>query len=172
MAMLLALVYDDVETAEKSLDTAKAMESYGYLTIMDQALIKKNEKGKVEVDEKKHPVGRGAIAGGILGGIVGTVFLIPVAGVAAGAALGAIFGHGQKGGADDFKSFTEKVKADLPNGGAAVILLGHTEGPDRVINDLGGLGGRVYTLDLHEDQLAALQKEVDRAAAKHNAGAQ
>ena len=100
-----------------------------------------NEKGKVEVDEQKHPVGRGAFAGGVIGAIFGTAFLIPVAGAAAGAAIGAMFGHGQKGGAEDFKSFTESVKKEIPNGGAAVILLGHTEARDRVINDLGKHGG-------------------------------
>jgi uncharacterized membrane protein len=172
MAMLLALVYDDQETAEKALNSAKAMESYGYLTIMDQALVRKNQKGKVEMDEQKHPVGRGAFAGGVVGAIFGTVFLVPVAGAAAGAAIGAMFGHGQKGGAGDFKTFTESVKKDLPNGGAAVILLGHTEGRERVINDLGKYGGRIHTLDLHEDELAALQKEVDRAAAKSKSAGQ
>ena len=172
MAMLLAIVYDDQNTAEKALSSAKAMESYGYLNIMDQALLKKNEKGKVEVDEKKHPVGRGAFAGGVLGAIFGTAFLIPVAGAAAGAAIGAMFGHGQKGGAEDFKSFTESVKKEIPNGGAAVILLGHTEARERVINDLGKHGGKIHTMDLHDDELAALQKEVDKAAAKNKSTAQ
>jgi uncharacterized membrane protein len=166
MALLLALVYDDQQTAEKALEGAKALESYGYMTIQDQTLVRKNDSGKIELDEKKHPVGRGAIAGGVIGGILGTAFLMPVAGAAAGAAVGAVVGHGNKGGADDFKKFTESVAQDLPAGGAAVVLLGSTEARDRVIHDLGQYGGRLHTLDLHDDEVAAIQKEIDRAAGK------
>jgi len=164
MALLLAMVYDKQETAEAALETAKALESYGYLTILDQTLVRKSDSGKVELDEKKHPVGRGAITGGVVGAIFGTAFLMPVAGAAAGAAVGAVIGHGNKGGADDFKRFTGDVARDLPDGGAAVVLLGSTEGRDRVIHDLGQHGGQLHTLDLHDDEVAAIQKEIDRAA--------
>ena len=164
MAMLFALVYDDQATAEAALETAKSLESYGYASIQDQALVRKSDSGKVELDEKKHPVGRGAIVGGVVGAIFGTVVLLPVAGAAAGAAVGAVIGHGNKGGADDFKKFSDEVARDLPNGGAALVLLGSTEGRERVIHDLGKHGGRLHTLDLHDDEVAAIQKEIDRAA--------
>jgi uncharacterized membrane protein len=167
MALLLALVYDNQKTAEEALDAAKALESYGYMTIQDQTLVRKNDSGKVEMDEKKHPVGRGVIAGGVLGAIFGTAFLIPVAGAAAGAAVGAVIGHANKGGADDFKKFSEDVSKDLAPGGAAVVLLGSTEARERVIHDLGKHGGRLYTLDLHDDEVAAIQREIDRAAGEN-----
>jgi uncharacterized membrane protein len=164
MALLLALVYDNQQTAEEALATAKALESYGYLTIQDQTLVRKSDSGKVEMDEKKHPVGRGAIVGGVVGAIFGTAILMPVAGAAAGAAVGAVIGHGNKGGAEDFKRFSDEVSRDLPAGGAAIVLLGSTEGRERVIHDLGQHGGRLHTLDLHDDEVAAIQKEIDRAA--------
>jgi uncharacterized membrane protein len=166
MALLLAMVYDDQQTAETALTEAKALESYGYLTILDQTLVRKSDSGKVEMDEKKHPVGRGAIVGGVVGAIFGTAMLMPIAGAAAGAAVGAVIGHGNKGGADDFKDFCQQVAQDLPAGGAAVVLLGSTEGRERVIHDLGKTGGRLYTHDLHDDEVAAIQKEIDRAAAE------
>ncbi len=164
MAMLLALIYDDQKTAEQALDTAKALESYGYLTIQDQELVRKSESGKIDTDEKKHPVGRGAIVGGVVGAIFGTPFMMPVAGAAAGAAVGAVFGNAAKGGAEDFKNFTEKVSGELAPGGAAVVLLGSTEGRERVIHDLGQHGGRLYTLDIDDEEIADIQKQIDRAA--------
>jgi uncharacterized membrane protein len=166
MALLIAMVYDDQQTAEQALTTAKALESYGYLTILDQALVRKSENGKVEMDEKKHPVGRGALVGGVVGAIFGTAMFMPVAGAAAGAAVGAVIGQGNKGGADDFKNFCNDVARDLPVGGAAVVLLGSTEGRERVIHDLGQHGGRLHTFDLHDDEVAAIQNEIDRAAGK------
>jgi uncharacterized membrane protein len=166
MAMLLAMIYDNQQTAEEALAAAKALESYGYLTIQDQTLVRKSDGGKVEMDENKHPVGRGAVVGGVVGAIFGTAILMPVAGAAAGAAVGAVIGHGNKGGADDFKKFSDDVARDLPDGGAAVVLLGSTDGRERVINDLGKYGGRLHTLDLHDDEVAAIQKEIDRAASR------
>ena len=166
MALLLALVFDTQQTAEQALEGAKALETQGYLTIQDQTLVRKSDSGKIELDEKKHPVGRGAVAGGVIGGILGMAFLMPVAGAAAGAAVGAVVGHGNKGGADDFKTFTNNVGQDLPDGGAAVVLLGSTEARERVIHDMGQYGGRLHTLDLHDDEVAAIQKELDRAAGK------
>ena len=167
MALLIALVYEDQATAEEALSAAKALESYGYLTIQDQTLVRKSDSGKVEMDEKKHPVGRGAVVGGVVGAIFGTAILMPVAGAAAGAAVGAVIGHGNKGGAEDFKKFSDDVSRDLPAGGAAVVLLGSTEARERVIHDLGKYGGRLHTLDLHDDEVAAIQKEIDRAAGKN-----
>ncbi len=166
MALLLAMVYEDQQTAENALSEAKALESYGYLKILDQTLVRKSDSGKVEMDEKKHPVGRGAIVGGVVGAIFGTAMFMPIAGAAGGAAIGAVIGHGNKGGADDFKEFRENVARDLPEGGAAVVLLGSTEGRERVIHDLGQFGGKLHTLDLHDDEVAAIQKEIDRAAGK------
>jgi uncharacterized membrane protein len=164
MALLLALVYNDQETAEEALESAKALDANGYMTLQDQALVRKSDDGKVELDEKKHPTRRGAIAGGIVGAIFGTAFALPVAGAAAGAAVGAALGRGRKGDAEAFEKFRDDVSQDLPNGGAALVLLGSTEGRERVVHDLGRHGGRLYTLDLHDDEVAAIQKQIDRAA--------
>lgn len=164
MALMVAVIYDDQSTAEAAFSTAKALESAGYLTILDQALIRKNDKGKAEIDEEKHPVRRGAVAGGVVGGILGLAFLSPVIGAAAGAAVGGALGREGKSGATDFKTFTESVEQRIPNGGAAIVFLGQTEARDRVIHDLGSYGGTVLSFDISEAELQALQAEVDRAS--------
>lgn len=164
MALMVAVIYDDQATADAAFSTAKALESAGYLTIMDQALVRKNDKGKTEIDAEKHPVRRGAVAGGVVGGILGLAFLSPLAGAAAGAAIGGAIGHSDKSGATDFNTFIESVKQRIPNGGAAIALVGQTDARDRVVHDLGSYGGTVLSFDVSEAELQALQAEVDRAA--------
>jgi uncharacterized membrane protein len=161
---MFAVVYDDQATAEQAITMAKALESAGYATIYDQALIRKDEHGKAKLDEEKHPVRRGVVTGGVLGGILGLFFLAPAAGAAAGAALGGAVGHSEKSGAQDFKSFAEKIEREIPNGGAAIVLMGQTDARDRVVHDLGSYGGTVHSFDLKEEELAQLQREMNRAA--------
>ncbi len=163
MALMFAVVYQDHETAQKAMAMAESLEAAEYARIFDKALITKDEYGNIDVGEKKHPVRRGAVAGGVVGGMIGMLFLAPVAGVAAGAALGGVVGHQNKSGAEDFGSFTEKVKKDIPNGGSALVLFGDTEGRDRVIHELGSFGGTVHSLDVDKEALAKLQAEFDRA---------
>jgi uncharacterized membrane protein len=164
MAGLYAIVYPDQQTAEQALETAKGLETAGYLTILEQALVRKNDKGEVSIDEEKHPVRRGAVAGGVIGAFVGVIFLAPVAGAAAGAGLGAILGKDRSGASGDFKSFTDTVSRELPNGGAAVVILGETDARERVIQNLGHYGGKVFSYDISSQELAAVQKEVDKIA--------
>ena len=165
MAGLYAIVYPTHSAAESAFETVKGLESAGYLTVLEQALVRKSDDGDVSVDEEKHPVRRGVVAGGVLGAIAGTMFLAPVAGAAAGAAIGGLIGKGEKsGGGDDFKEFSKTVQQEMPNGSAAIVVLGQTDARDRVIFNLGGHGGKVYSYDISEEALAAVQREVDRAS--------
>ena len=163
MAALYAIVYTDHQTAEQALETAKGLETAGYLKILEQGLVRKSEEGDVSVDDEKHPVRHGTVVGGVLGGIAGLMFLAPLAGVAVGAGLGAMVGKGDSsGGSGDFKSFRDTVSSDLPNGGAAVVILGETDARDRVVQSLGQYGGTVHSLDISPQDLATLQKQVDK----------
>jgi uncharacterized membrane protein len=164
MALMFAVVYQDHQTAQQAMAMAEALEAAEYARIFDKVLITKDEHGKVDLGEKKHPVRRGVVVGGVLGGMLGLMFLSPVAGAAAGAAVGGVIGRENKSGADDFKSFSEKIEQEIPNGGAAIVLFGDTDARDRVIHDLGSYGGKVHSLDVSDEALAALQHEFDRAA--------
>jgi uncharacterized membrane protein len=167
MAALIAIDYPDRATAEAALETVKGLETAGYLTVLEQALVSKNEKGHISVDEEKHPVRDGAVAGGVIGALAGLVFFAPVAGAAVGAAIGGVIGQSNKsGGGNDFEEFSKSVEQNLPNGGAALVVLGQTDARDRVIQNLGRHGGIVHSFDIHEDDLAKIQREVDRAAGK------
>jgi uncharacterized membrane protein len=165
MATLFAVVYPDEATAEEAAATARGLEEAGFLKILDSSLITKNEEGKVEVKGARHTVRGGAIGGAVLGGLTGAIFLVPVLGIAAGTAIGAYIGKLRKSGAsDDFHSFRDQVSSDLQPGGAALLILGQSDSPDRIVHDLGRHGGTVRSTDLSDKQLAELQKEIDKVS--------
>jgi uncharacterized membrane protein len=166
MAILVALVYPDQATAEQAALTAQGLAEAGYLDILDSSLITKNAKGKIEHQGERHPVRRGTVAGAVIGGFTGLLFLVPVAGLAAGAAFGGLIGKWAKSGAgDDFHTFGDQVSRDLQPGGAALVILGQTDARDRIIHDLGQHGGILHSTDVSDEQLAEIQKEIDKAAA-------
>jgi uncharacterized membrane protein len=166
MAVLFAMVYPDQATAEQASDTAKALVEAGWMTILDESLVTKDEKGEVKHHGERHPVRRGAVSGVILGGLTGIAFAVPVVGLAAGGALGAYLGK-RSGAADDnaLKEFGKELEADLQPGGAALVLLAESEARDRVIHDLGRHGGTLHSADIPDKQLAEIQAAIDKAAA-------
>jgi uncharacterized membrane protein len=56
------------------------------------------------------------------------------------------------------------VSQDLQPGGAALLLLGQTDGRERVLHDLGRHGGTLRSTDVSEEQLAEVQAKVDKIA--------
>jgi uncharacterized membrane protein len=166
MATLFAVVYPDVATAEAAEATARGLAEAGFLDILDSSLVTKSEDGKIEHQGGRHTVRSGAIGGAVLGGLTGAIFLVPVLGIAAGTAIGAYIGKLRKSGAsNDFHVFREQVSKDLQPGGAALLILGQSNSPDRIIHDLGRHGGTVRSTDLTDKQLAELQAEVDKVSA-------
>jgi uncharacterized membrane protein len=165
MATLFALVYPDQSTADQTLQTAKGLQDAGFMRILEQVVIVKDANGKIDLEEKSRPVRSGVIGGLVLGGLTGLIFTIPIIGLAAGAALGGIIGRGRKSGAaDDFDTFKKSVSDDLQPNGSAVLLLASTDGPERVVHELSKHGGKLYSTDLSDDQIAAIQKEIDKAS--------
>jgi len=161
MALMLALVYEGQDTAERAFTTLQSLESAGYVTILDRLLLKKDEDGSVELDKEQHPVRHGATTGAVVGGVLGLVFFSPLAGAAAGAAIGGFVGKDAGSGHQEFKAFADKVTSEIPNGGSAIVLLGETDARDRVIHDLGGYGGKLISSDISATELAALQQEIE-----------
>jgi uncharacterized membrane protein len=165
MATLYALVYPDQATADLAVETVKGLEQAGYLDVLDSSVVKKNNEGEIDHHGERHPVRAGAVGGALLGGLTGLFFAIPVLGLAAGTAVGSYIGKLAKSGANnDFNEFREQVSKDLQPGGAALLVLGQTDAPDRVLHDLGRHGGTVRSTDISEQQLKDLQAEIDRVA--------
>ena len=145
MAILFALVYPDQPTAEKAALSAKGLEEFGYMAILESSIISKNSKGKIEHHGERHTVRTG---------------------VAAGAAFGGLIGKWAKSGAsEDFVQFRDQVTRDLQPGGAALVLIVETDARDRVIYDLGQYGGILRSTDVSKEQLAEVQAALDKVAA-------
>jgi uncharacterized membrane protein len=167
MATLFALVYPDQATAEETMKTAKGLESAGYMRILEQAVITKNADGKIERKDQSNPVRGGVIGGLVLGGITGLIFTIPVVGLAAGALLGGWIGKMRKSGASgDFDKFRTDVSNELRPNGSALLLLAAADAQDRVVHELSKQGGKLFSTDLSDEQIADLQKELDKATAQ------
>ena len=93
--VLIALIANSKDGAKQALEAAKALDHDGWIELMDYALISKDKKDHIrmqemgdELSEKVAAASVGA-AGGVAGGIVGG----PV-GAVAGAAAGALAGAG------------------------------------------------------------------------------
>jgi uncharacterized membrane protein len=167
MATLFALVYPDQATAEETLTIAKGLESAGYMRILEQAVITKNEDGKIERKDQSNPVRGGVIGGLVLGGLTGLIFTIPVVGLAAGALLGGWVGKMRKSGASsDFDKFRNDVSNELQPNGSALLLLAASDAQDRVVHELSKQGGKLFSTDLSDQQIADLQMELDKATAQ------
>ena len=123
MATLFAIVYPSKDQATSAFDQAKALENAGYMRVMEQALISKDDSGEIKIGDENHPVLKGAGIGALVGVLTGAIFLIPVAGLALGAAVGGLLGrHGKSGAEEDFKNFQQTVTAELKPGSRALVV--------------------------------------------------
>lgn len=163
MATLFALVFPDQDSADRALETAHGLQDAGFLKVMEQAVVTKDARGKVEYREEKRPVRHGAIAGILIGGLTGLIFAIPVVGLVAGGALGAYFGRRAESGArGDFNAFQRDVANELQPGGSAVLLLASTDARERVINELAKHRGKLFSHDLSDEEIAEIQAEIEK----------
>ena len=157
MATLFALVFPDQDSADRALETAHGLQDAGFLKVMEQAVVTKDARGKVEYREEKRPVRHGAIAGILIGGLTGLIFAIPVVG------LGAYFGRRAESGArGDFNAFQRDVANELQPGGSAVLLLASTDARERVINELANHRGQLFSHDLSDEEIAEIQAEIEK----------
>jgi len=165
MATLFALIYPNATGGKEADAAANGLDQAGFIELLDQVVVTKWDDGKISYDGQNRPVRWGALTGVVLGGITGLLFAIPVIGIAAGAALGAYFGklitHSAEG---EFNAFRETVGKELQPGGAALLLLIQTNARERTIQDLGRHGGTLHSIELTDEQIAEIQKQIDRAS--------
>src|SRR5215217_297276 len=132
MSTLLAIAYPDTATAEiVRADLIQATKEH-LLRLEDAVVVERQPDGKIKVHQGMSTTSAGAAGGALWGGVIGLLFLAPLFGMAIGAASGAIAGK-----------FTE--------GGAALIALGKSDAPDKVLERLGHHGGEVIQTSLSED---------------------
>ena len=83
--------------------------------------------------------------------------------MAIGAAAGAAGGAASDYGVDD--NFVKELGAQLPAGGAAVIVLVKESTRDKVVPEISKYGGRLIQSSLSNDQEEAFQEALDNRGA-------
>jgi uncharacterized membrane protein len=162
MANLVAIAYEDVDTAQRMLGTIGDLVKQHTLTVDDAVIVEHQQDGKIKLHQPSM-VGVGAASGALWGGLIGMLFLAPVVGMAIGAASGAAGGAARDYGVDD--KFMKDLGEKLEPGGAAVIVLVKEATTDKVLPEISQYGGQVIQSSLSHDQEEALQKALDSRAA-------
>jgi uncharacterized membrane protein len=150
MSTLVAIAYPDADTAERVRAELIQMTKEHLMQVDDAVVVEHRPDGKIKLHQAMSTTGAGAAGGALWGGLIGLLFLAPLFGMAIGAASGAVMGKVTDVGVND--DFMKQLGAKTPPGGAALILLGRAEAPERVLERVRGYGGEVIQTSLDEEQ--------------------
>jgi uncharacterized membrane protein len=163
MSDLIAVAYDDRATAEQVRDELAQLTRERVIEIEDAIVVTREPGGKVKLHQSVNPAGAGAAGGALWGGLIGLIFLAPLLGAAIGAAVGGATGALIDVGVDD--GFMKELGQNLPEGGAALILLVRKVTPDKVVPRISGYGGRVIQSSLSTEAEEKLQEALSATGA-------
>lgn len=156
MSNLIAVAYDDVETAKRVVDALGELSTEHSITLDDVVIAEHRPDGKIKLHQSAKPGAVGAAGGAMWGGLIGLLFLAPFLGMAVGAAAGGAAGAMTDVGVDD--NFVKNLGEDLKPGAAALIVLVRESTPDKVLPRISPYGGRVIHSSLSDDAEAGLQE--------------
>ena len=163
MANLIAIAYPDAATAEQvRAELGRASKEY-LVELHDAVVVEHDADGKIKLRQAYSASGVGAAGGAMWGGLIGLLFLAPFLGMAVGAASGALAGKVSDTGIND--NFMKQLGAKLPPGGAALIALGRSDTPERVLERLRPFGGEVVQTSLSEEDEARLRSALSEPVA-------
>jgi uncharacterized membrane protein len=150
MSTLVAIAYPDTDTAERVRAELVQMTKEHLLQLDDAVVVEHRPDGKIKLHQAVSTTGAGAAGGALWGGLIGLLFLAPLFGMAIGAASGAVMGKVTDAGVND--NFMKELGAKMPAGGAALIMLGRAEAPERVLERVRPFGGEVIQTSLDSEQ--------------------
>jgi uncharacterized membrane protein len=162
MSTLVALAYPDAETAERVRGELIQATKEHLIALEDAVVVEHRADGKIKLHQAMSPAGAGAAGGALWGGLIGLLFLAPVVGMAVGAASGAVAGKVSDVGVND--NFMKDLGDKLPAGGAALIVLGRSDAPDKVIERVKPYGGQVIQTSLSEEAEQHLRDAIGETA--------
>jgi uncharacterized membrane protein len=150
MSTLVAVAYPDVDTAQRVRGELVQATKEHLLELEDAVVVEHRADGKIKLHQAMSPAGAGAAGGALWGGLIGLIFLAPLFGMAIGAAAGGAAGKMTDVGVND--DFMKTLGAKLDQGGAALIMLGRAQSPERVIERVKPYGGEIIQTSLDPDQ--------------------
>jgi len=163
MSTLVAIAYPDADTAERVRAELVQMTKEHLLQLDDAVVVEHRPDGKIKLHQAVSTTGAGAAGGALWGGLIGLLFLAPLFGMAIGAASGAVMGKVTDVGVND--NFMKELGAKMPAGGAALIMLGRAEAPERVLERVRPFGGEVIQTSLAGEEEERLRSSLGVEAA-------
>ena len=162
MSTLVAIAYPDAETAERVRTELVQLTKEHLLQLDDAVVVEHQPDGKIKLHQAVSTTGAGAAGGALWGGLIGLLFLAPLFGMAIGAASGAAMGKMTDVGIND--DFMKELGAKTTAGGAALIMLGRADAPQRVVERVQQFGGEVIQTSLDEEQEERLRTALGEGA--------
>lgn len=156
MSNLIAIVFKDEETADAARTKVLGMQKNYMIELADAVVAVRREGGHVKLNQMISTTGMGAASGGFWGLLIGVLFMMPLAGAALGAASGALIGALTDVGIND--GFMRGIAEGVPEGAAVLFLLVGNTAPEKVTEDLAGLGGTVLRSSFDRTREAALRE--------------
>ena len=157
MGTLVAIAYPDVATAGDRSAASSYRRPKEHLIQLEDAVVvePRAPTARWKLHRREARPARAPPAARCGAASSACLFLAPLFGMAIGAAAGAAAGKMTDVGVDD--NFLKTLGAKLTPGGAALIMLGRSETPDRVIERVKQYGGEVVQTSLSEDDEAHLR---------------
>jgi len=156
VADLIAIGYDDEETAQKAAEEVYRLANDLVIEPEAVAVIVRDKNGKYKVTTNHHPVAEGVTWGMFWGVLFGLLFFVPVFGLVIGGVFGTLFGVIEKIGVD--KQFQRQVRDMVQPGTSALFLVVDKVTPDKAIEALSKFGGTVLKSSLSNDAEQQLEE--------------
>jgi uncharacterized membrane protein len=161
---MIAAIYPDQEHANTILETLQKMHRASNITIVDAALLTKDEDGKIHIDETKEVTTRkGAKRGAIIAGIFGVIYPPSlIASVVVGGGIGGLWGKLRDTGikTGDMKQVAE----NLTLGQVALVILAEPQSVPPIERAMEGWAGYVVHHGFTEEESARLEQAAEEAA--------
>jgi uncharacterized membrane protein len=158
MSTLIAIGYPDAQTAEEVRGVLIQATKEQILDLQDAVVVEHQSDGKIRLHQAVSTTGAGAAGGALWGGLIGLLFLAPLVGMAVGAASGAVAGKMTDAGVND--DFLKQLGARLEPGAAALIALGSSAAPDKLLERLQPYGGDVIQTSLSNEEEERLRSSL------------
>jgi uncharacterized membrane protein len=163
MSTLIAIGYPDADTAEEVRGVLVQATKEKLVDLQDAVVVEHRSDGKIKLHQAISTTGAGAAGGALWGGLIGLLFLAPLFGMAIGAASGAVAGKVTDAGVND--DFMKQLGAKMAPGTAALIALGSSNAPDKLLERLQPYGGDVIQTSLDHEQEERLRSSLGADAA-------
>ena len=161
MSQLVAIVFDDEETAFEMRAALVKMQKQYLIELEDAVVVTKDLKGKTRLDQAVNLTAAGAVGGGFWGMLIGMIFLNPLLGAAVGAGAGALSGRLNDVGLND--KMMKDVGQSFKPGSSALFVLIRKATADKVLEGLKSFTGKakVFQTSLTKDDEAALREVLE-----------